>query len=338
VAADTQLGMLRHSLDMESEISYSKAAVAAINRLRPAFCCVCGDLVEMTASLYVTHRKVGPGITKDPAKEDPAPHAFWTEEECDRVQTQQDEAFQSIWSQLDPSIALVCLCGNHDVGNRPTKATINRFKSNYGDDYLSFWANGTFNVVLNSNLFNDPTDALDLYQEQLDWLRRRLAHAQEHEAKCIFIFSHHPWFLYHDNEMDELTSASPYPVEAWGEGEIPDSYFHIPRRYRQVALDLFRQYGVDAAFAGHFHQNVVSQSSFGMQMIITSSLSVVLQSNGNVHTAEPIGRPGVRLVTVRHDLEGQGPSTFSHEFIPLSSDDGGVERYCDIRPPYRISL
>jgi serine/threonine-protein phosphatase CPPED1 len=311
VAADTQLGMLRHSLNMDAEIAYSKAAVSAINKLRPAFCCVCGDLVEMTASLYT------PGKAKDPAKD---PNDCWTEEECDQVQTQQDEAFQSIWSQLDPSIALVCLCGNHDVGNRPTKATIDRFKSNYGDDYLSFWANGTFNIILNSNLFSDPAGALDLYQEQVDWLRQRLAYAQQHQAKCIFVFSHHPWFLYNDDET-ELTTFSPCPVEEWGKEEIPDNYFPIPLRYRRVALDLFRRYEVDAAFSGHFHQNVVSKSSFGMHMIITSSLSVVLDSNGNVHTIEPKGQQGFRLVTVQHDLVGNGRSTFSHEFIPLSGCD-----------------
>jgi serine/threonine-protein phosphatase CPPED1 len=303
VCADTQLGMLQQSRDMESEMAYCIAAISAINQLGPAFCCVCGDLVEMQASLYTPNRPIGGD-----------PNHCWTEEECDAVQTQQDEAFQRIWSQLDPSIALVCLCGNHDVGNRPTKTTIDRFKSNYGDDYLSFWVNGTFNIVLNSSLFSDPTDSADLYQEQLDWLGQRLCYAKQQHAKCIFVFSHHPWFLYNEDET-EMTTFSPL-LEEWGGQTIPDSYFHIPIHYRKEALDLFRIYQVDAAFSGHFHQNAVSKSSFGMQMIITSSLSVVLESNGNP-TTEPKGQ-GFRLVTVQHDLEGNGSSTFSHEFIPLN--------------------
>lgn len=299
--------MLQQSRDMESEIAYSIAAVSAINQLRPAFCCVCGDLVEMQASLYT------PGIAKDPSKD---PNDHWTKEECDQVQTHQDEEFQRIWSQLDPSIALVCLCGNHDVGNRPTKTTIDRFNSIYGDDYLSFWVNGTFNIILNSSLFSDPTNALDLYQEQLDWLGQRLSYAKQQQAKCIFVFSHHPWFLYNDDET-ELASFSPLIEEWGGQREIPDSYFHIPIQFRKDALELFRTYQVDAAFSGHFHQNVLSKSSFGMSMIITSSLSVVLESNGNP-TKEPKG-PGFRLVSVQHDVEGNGPSTFSQEFIPLTT-------------------
>lgn len=303
VAADTQLGMLRQSLCWEVEAAYSRAAVDAINRLKPDFVCVCGDLVEMTASLYT-------GRTKNSSD------CRWTEEECDAVQAQQDKQFREIWSKLDPDVALVCLCGNHDVGNRPTKATIERFKRNYGDDYLSFWANGTFNIVLNSNLFSDPTNGVqDLYQEQLVWLRKRLVYARAQHAKCIFVFSHHPWFLYSEDE-DELSSFSPY-IKDWGEGQIPDNYFHIPPKYRAAALELFREFQVDAAFCGHFHQNVLSEASFGMKMIITSSLSVVLDSTGN-HTKEP-QRQGFRLVTIRHDLKGNEASTFDHKFLPLES-------------------
>ena len=59
---------------------------------------------------------------------------------------QQVKDFKRVWSGLNPAIALVCLCGNHDVGNRPTKASIEHWTSSFGDDFLSFWANGTFNV------------------------------------------------------------------------------------------------------------------------------------------------------------------------------------------------
>ena len=59
---------------------------------------------------------------------------------------QQVKDFKRVWSGLNPEIALVCLCGNHDVGNRPNKASIEHWTSSFGDDFLSFWANGTFNV------------------------------------------------------------------------------------------------------------------------------------------------------------------------------------------------
>ena len=41
--------------------------------------------------------------------------------------------------ELDPEIKLVCICGNHDVGDEPTKETIDEYKKEFGDDYMSFW-------------------------------------------------------------------------------------------------------------------------------------------------------------------------------------------------------
>ena len=37
---------------------------------------------------------------------------------------------------LDASIPMVCVCGNHDVGNRPNSATISAFRDRFGDDYF----------------------------------------------------------------------------------------------------------------------------------------------------------------------------------------------------------
>lgn len=37
------------------------------------------------------------------------------------MRAQQEEDFKAILSQLNPAIPLVCVCGNHDVGNQPTR-------------------------------------------------------------------------------------------------------------------------------------------------------------------------------------------------------------------------
>ena len=47
---------------------------------------------------------------------------------------QQVRDFKRVWAGLDSDIALVCLCGNHDVGNRPTKESIEHWTSAFGDD------------------------------------------------------------------------------------------------------------------------------------------------------------------------------------------------------------
>jgi 3',5'-cyclic AMP phosphodiesterase CpdA len=301
VTADTQLGMASGNASWDEELRYSRQCVAALNALqpKPLFCCVCGDLVDMTASLFRGNPKYG-------AKE------VWTEEECNRVQDQQNDDFKSIWKDVDPEIALVCLCGNHDVGNRPQAADIERFKNSFGDDYLAFWARNTYNIVVNSSLFNDPSGAEHLYKEQLQWLEDRLRHAVEHKAGNIFVFSHHPWFLYQDDEeSDDLKGISPF-----GEDSVPDGYFHIPAKFRKKVMELFRDYQVTACFSGHFHQNLVSKSSFGMDMIVTSSLSVVLESTGIPKDFDEPKTRGYRIVRVQPDPAG-GRGTFQHQFVSL---------------------
>jgi hypothetical protein len=77
-------------------------------------------------------------------------------------------------------------------------------------------------------------------------------------------------------------------------------------------LDMFKKYKVTAAFAGHFHQNLVTKTSFGMEMITTSALSVVLQSNGIPKDFNEPRTRGLRRVNVN-----KAPGEFDHEFISV---------------------
>lgn len=252
---------------------------------RPAFVCICGDLVDME---YSFEKKKGSKSMFTSTLFDERKNGIASREVCDAIQDEQNEDFKNIWSSLHPDIALVCLCGNHDVGNRPTPRSISRFRASYGDEYLAFWTNGTYNIVLNNVLFVDPSGAKRIFNTQLRWLEDRLKYAQDHQAKQIYVFAHHPWFLYDEDEDPEsLTGFSPYPKE-WQTNAtsssscdtFPDSYFSMPKRFRAHALELFRTYGVNACFSGHFHQNLVSRTSWGCDMIITAPLSVVFESTG----------------------------------------------------------
>jgi hypothetical protein len=331
VCADTQFGMTNQNETWEAEKAYSVAAVQTINNLepRPLFCCICGDLVDMTANMYAGQAKPKSSNNsrdnsnsnftnsgeKDPVSGSDRDSDCYTTQECDDIQEAQNKDFVKIWDTLHPDIALVCLCGNHDVGNRPDRTSIDRFMAEFGDDYLAFWAQNTYNIVLNTSLFNDPTAAPDLYQQQLVWLEARLVYATNHKASHIFLFGHHPWFLYQDDETaEDMTGGTPYL-----DSSVPDSYFHIPIAYRRRVMELFRQHKVSAAFSGHFHQNLVSKSSFGMEMIITSSLSMVFESNGKpADFNEPKNKQGIRIVTVPGgDSDDSGLRTFQHKFISL---------------------
>ena len=292
VCADTQIGMSSENKEWETELQYSRIAIKMINEMDPLplFCCVCGDLTDMEYTFNT--------------KED----SPFTKEQCDEIQIKQRQDFQSTWSELHDDIALVCICGNHDIGNRPTKGSIDKFKDFFGDDYFAFWSTRqSYNIVLNTTLFSNPTGAEDLYNLQLAWLEDRLSYAQSMNPTTIFVFGHHPWFLYNENEdTDTMTGISPY--KHW---TFPDSYFHIPKKNRMKVMELFEKYNVTAAFSGHFHQNMVSESTFGMKMIVTGPLSDVMESSGRPKDfVEPSTR-GIRIVNVAED------GSLQHKFISL---------------------
>ncbi|KAL7520759.1 hypothetical protein ACHAWX_005466 [Stephanocyclus meneghinianus] len=184
VCADTQFGISKKNINWDAEIRYSNQAIDLINQMdpRPAFVCVCGDLVDMEFSF---EKKKG-SKSKFPSSLFNGATGIASREVCDSIQDEQNEDFKQLWSRLHPDIALVCLCGNHDLGNRPTPRSISRFRAAYGDEYLAFWVNGTYNIVLNNVLFVDPSGAKRIYKTQLRWLEERLKYAQDHQAKQVY--------------------------------------------------------------------------------------------------------------------------------------------------------
>lgn len=112
-------------------------------------------------------------------------------------------------------------------------------------------------------------------------MEERLIYGRENDATHIFVYGHFPWFLKHEEEADdEITSYSGAPT-GWGPpgSSFADSYFTIPLEQRRVAMALFKKYDVTACFSGHFHQNVVTATSWGMPMIVTGPLSMNLYSD-----------------------------------------------------------
>jgi predicted MPP superfamily phosphohydrolase len=247
--ADPQLGFDKDNRSWDEEAERSRIAVAALNRLqpRPKFAIVCGDL---------THALPGePAYIKQAAD------------------------YKAIYAEVHPDIPLLCLCGNHDVGNRPTASSIGSYVSRFGDDYYSFVLRdvSTFGIVVNSSLWRDPGLAPHLQVAQLEWFKRELIRAttpslwSPEPPRHIMVFAHHPWFL---ERADE-----------------PDQYFNIPLVLRTEALSLMKQYGVQAAFSGHYHRNAGGFTKDGMEMIVTSAVG------------KPLGVDpcGFRLVKVLND-------------------------------------
>jgi len=233
--ADTQYGMFTGGKGFEQEAALVQRTVEHINRLRPRFVIVCGDLTNATPN-----------------------HPRY------RAQVSQ---FHRDFSKVDAEIPLVCVCGNHDIGNRPTPDSIASYQEHFGDDYFSFWVGGVYNIVLNSSVLKDPSGAPDVLAAQQKWLDQQLRNAKTAKAKHLFLFQHHPLFLEQEDE--------------------PDQYFNIPLERRTPLLDQLKQADVRAVFAGHYHRNAYGRAG-AIEMITTG----------------PVGRPlgndpsGFRIVIV----------------------------------------
>lgn len=245
--ADCQLGFIEENRSWDEEIRLLEKAVDQINQLHPKFVILCGDLV----------------------------HAFPREP----MREEQIADFKKIACRIDPAIPLICLCGNHDVGNQPDRSTIAMYENDFGAHYFSFWVGGTQGIVLNSSLIWDPTNAQDLYAEQIDWFQNQLEFDRENPPVHRFVFAHHPWFV---KDIEE-----------------EDFYFVIPKKRRRKFLDLMKEADVSACFCGHYHRNALADYD-GMPVITTSAVGKQLGDDVS----------GFRIVNVFEDR-------IEHEYVIL---------------------
>ena len=253
--ADPQLGMSGSPLWLalfgatwnddrfEADAQLFEMAITHANRLAPAFVVICGDLVN----------RVGhPG---------------------------QIAEFRRIAAQLDPSVPLHFVAGNHDVGNEPTAESLRTYRETFGSDWYSFRHGEVFGIVLNSQLIDAPENVPQEAERQLNWLREELLQASVSGARHLLVFQHHPYFLTSPDEEDQ--------------------YFNIGRATRAVYLELFVESGVEAVFAGHYHRNAHGRDG-DLEMITTG----------------PVGKPlgddpsGFRVVKVERD-------SLQHEYFSL---------------------
>ena len=231
VLADPQFGMYAKDQDFKQETANFDFAIANLNRLHPRFVVICGDLVNRT------------GDAAEIAE------------------------YKRILKELDPSIPVYNVAGNHDVGNVPTPAMIDGFHTAFGPDYYTFSQGDIFGIVLDSNLIRSPEGDPEAARQQEEWLEKTLVGAKSSPDRQIVVFQHIPYFIKDPNEVE--------------------GYFNIPQPARRKYLDLLENAGVKHVFAGHYHRN-----AFGVDGPLTE---VVTGAVGM-----PLGGSfsGFRLVTV----------------------------------------
>ena len=172
--ADPQFGAFTQDKDFAQETTNYEFAVANVNRLRPAFVVICGDLINKTGD-----------------------------------KTQADEYFR-ITSKINRSIPVHAVAGNHDVGNEPTPDTLKAYRSRFGPNYYSFRHGRVFGIVLDTSVISAPGKVQADAEAQEAWLKAELARARAAGVPHVVVFQHHSWFL---EKADEASQYFNVPLE-----------------------------------------------------------------------------------------------------------------------------
>jgi len=164
---DTQFGMYTEDHGFAHETANFEFAIAAANRLKPAFVIVTGDLVN----------KAGDAA--------------------------EIAEYKRVAAKLGPGIRLFNLPGNHDVGNEPTAASLAVYREQFGPDYYAFRVGGIHGIVLDSNLEKDVRNVPGEAAKMEAWLKTELEKERREGVAHPIVFQHIPLFLSDPNEPDQ---------------------------------------------------------------------------------------------------------------------------------------
>ena len=227
--SDPQFGFMDNNKSISAETEAMNKAVTAINQLKPPFVVITGDFVNNSKS------------------------------------KEQMAAYKSMIAQIDSSVKVYMIPGNHDIG-KVSRASIDNYKKNYGEPHFSFRYGDCAFIGIDSNIIKEEDKERE--EVQFKWLEQELQKTKD--ARFKFVFTHCSVFL---KRMDE-------PVNY--------SNFSLPMREKYVRL--FQKYGVNAIFAGHLHNNAYGKVG-NMEMITIGPIGKVLGT----------GYQGMNLVKVYPD-------------------------------------
>jgi len=253
---DAQLGMG----DQKKEEEFSRCAVEFINKRKDSikFVVICGDL---------THNL-----------ED-----FWSKGNVElgrRKRIQELAAFKGIYSQLDSSIPLVCVCGNHDVGNKPTEKTVKMFKEEFGDDYFSFWCGGVKFIVLNSQILQGLPLSNELSIAHEKWADTEFEMKNENEPVHTVVMCHIPPFCW---DVEEKHTNFNWPMEK-----------------RKMWLDKMEKGKVKKVYCSHYHRRAGGTYK-DLEVVVSGALGTHISTK-----RVPLELEGSRLDEINFKLSYQG--------------------------------
>ena len=154
----------------ETEL-YEKA-IAAANRLKPAFVVITGDLVQ------------------------------------DSDNDVQHTELMRITGLLDDDVPIYFTTGNCDVGNTPTPESLRIYREKFGHENYSFDAEGSHFVALNSSVCLNPSEVPYEWDSLVEFLRSDL-NAHSPGSNHSMVFMHHPLFGKAADEPDDGIAIIP---------------------------------------------------------------------------------------------------------------------------------
>ena len=225
--ADSQIGM-NPDIDQHS----LRRIVTYINSLvtLPKFVIICGDLVQ--------HHVAVDQPSYDPHKA-----------HIEVIQV------KSILEKLKQTIQIICIPGNHDVGNIPYKHSIQLYNHRFGDDYYYLKVGNSYFIMLNSTLYKGEesrtAEIQDMAATQDSWLTTTIDRIAATSADNVIVFIHHLPFVTTTDESN--------------------SYWNIPLGSRLQLLSKLERAKCSKIFCGHWHKNNSKFTNNGQIELITTA-------------------------------------------------------------------
>ena len=152
--SDTQFGMFENNKGFEKETELYEETVKHINRLKPDFVVITGDLINKPDS------------------------------------REQLAEFKRITSKIATNIPVYLTPGNHDVKNEPDKSSIKQFLKDYQYQWFSFEHKGSQFIGINSSV--TKINFLKYERKQFKFVKKELKKSKDAVHKVIFC--HYPFF------------------------------------------------------------------------------------------------------------------------------------------------
>lgn len=165
--SDPQFGMFDENKSFNKETANLEQTIAAINKLKPAFVVITGDMVHNGES------------------------------------REQISEMQRCLSLFDKKIPVYLVPGNHDVGAKASPERVAGFISDYGMDRFAFGYKNAYVIGINTEVIsaNQP----EAEQEQYLWLLKELKKGQKYKHRIVV--GHRPLFIEKPGEADKYDNV-----------------------------------------------------------------------------------------------------------------------------------